>query len=112
MPRLIRASIIGAALVAASVAATRARPSAVRPAPGAAYQAAAESLPPAAEPLPSPAGAESSAPQLTTGGNRAILSWMERDGQRAMLKFAVRTPSGWSPARTVVSASDLVVNEA
>jgi hypothetical protein len=107
MPRFIHVLIVGAALVSVPFTVTRAVPS-----PDPAYQAAAEPWPQAAEPLPSPAGAESSAPQLTTNGNRAILSWMERDGPRATLKFAERTASGWSAARTVVSANDLVVNDA
>jgi hypothetical protein len=62
------------------------------------------------ESLMSPAAAESSAPQLTTTGERAILSWMERAGSRATLKFAERTTSGWSAPRQVVSGDDLVVN--
>src|SRR6185436_14217279 len=74
--------------------------------------AAAVEWPLAAEPLASPAGADSSAPQLTAEGNRAILSWMEREGPRATLKFAERTASGWSDARNVVAGSDLVVNAA
>ena len=64
------------------------------------------------ESLSSPAGAESSAPQLTTEGDRAILSWMERAGSRATLKFAERTAPGWSAARTVVSGTDLLINAA
>lgn len=75
-------------------------------------QTAAGAWPLAAEPLTSPAGADSSAPQLTAEGNRAILSWMEREGPRATLKFAERTASGWSAARTVVAGNDLVVNAA
>jgi hypothetical protein len=62
--------------------------------------------------IASPAGAASSAPQLTSDGNRVILSWMERAGSSASLKFAERTASGWSPARTVVTGNNLVVNAA
>src|ERR1700730_15400628 len=50
------------------------------------------------ESLSSPAGPESSAPQLTSEGDRTLLCWMERAGARATLKFADRTASGWSPA--------------
>jgi hypothetical protein len=64
------------------------------------------------EAVTSPAGADSSAPQLTTDGDRTIVSWMERAGPRASLKFAERTPAGWSAPRTVVSGTDLVVNAA
>ena len=66
----------------------------------------------AIEPVPSPAGTESSAPQLTVEGDRVILSWMERAGSDPTLKFAERTPSGWSAARTVTSGRGLVVNAA
>jgi len=64
------------------------------------------------EPLTSPAGANSSAPQLTVEGDRAILSWIERSGKQAALKFAERTAGGWSDARVVVSSEHLMVNSA
>ena len=64
----------------------------------------------AVEPLPSPASASSEEPQLTVQGERAILSWIERAGERTSLKFAERTASGWSDARTVVSGTNLFVN--
>ena len=64
------------------------------------------------EALPSPAGDLSSAPQLTTTGDRSILSWMERAVPRSLFKFAERTPTGWSEARTIASGNDLVVNAA
>jgi hypothetical protein len=66
----------------------------------------------AVDPLTSPAGANSSAPQLTVEGQRAILSWIERSGKQATLKFAERTSAGWSDARTVVSSEHLMVNSA
>ena len=66
----------------------------------------------AIEPIPSPAGANTSAPQLTVEGDRAILSWIERSGKQAALKFAERTASGWSEARVVVSSDHLMVNSA
>src|SRR5262249_50279591 len=40
------------------------------------------------ETLSSPAAAESSAPELTSDGGHTILSWMERAGSRASLKFS------------------------
>src|SRR5262245_47863754 len=64
------------------------------------------------EPLMSPAGADSSAPQLTAEGDWTILSWMERSGKEAALKFSRRTTSGWSAPRTVATGTDLVVNAA
>jgi hypothetical protein len=64
------------------------------------------------EPVASPAGDLSSGPQLTTQGDRAILSWMERVVPRSLFKFSERTPSGWSAPKTIASGNDLVVNAA
>src|SRR5262249_26591616 len=62
------------------------------------------------EPLSSPSLGVSAEPQLTTQDGRTILSWIERDGARATVKFAERTSSGWSEARVVVSGTNLFVN--
>jgi len=62
--------------------------------------------------LTSPAGESSSAPQLTTTGDRSMLSWMERANPASVLKFAERTATGWSEPKTVASGNDLVVNAA
>jgi hypothetical protein len=59
----------------------------------------------------SPAGNASSAPQLTSTGDAALVSWIERTPS-TVLKFAERTMSGWSPAKTIVTGNDLVVNAA
>jgi hypothetical protein len=64
------------------------------------------------EPLPSPAGDRSSAPQLITSGERSIVSWMERAVPQSVFKFAERTATGWSEAKTIASGNDLVVNAA
>ena len=64
------------------------------------------------DPLTAPAGADSGQPQLTVEGARAIVSWLETHGKHTTLKFAERTPSGWSDPREVVSGDDLVVNAA
>jgi hypothetical protein len=74
--------------------------------------AAAGERPFAVEPLASPAGANSSAPQLTVEGDRVVLSWIERSGRQAALKFAERTAGGWSDPRVVVSSDHLMVNSA
>jgi hypothetical protein len=58
----------------------------------------------------SPALAESAQPQLSAANGAAILSWIERQGQTATLKFAERTAAGWSEARAVASGSDWFVN--
>lgn len=64
----------------------------------------------AVQPLPSPAGANSTEPQFTMQGDRVILSWLEVAGKRATLKFAERTPSGWSVPQTVIVGSNFFVN--
>jgi hypothetical protein len=60
--------------------------------------------------IPSPAGANSSGPQLTVSKKGTLLSWIEQADGRATLKFAERMAGGWSPARTVASGSDWFVN--
>jgi hypothetical protein len=60
--------------------------------------------------LPSPAGDASSLPQLSSSGDSAILSWVERAGRTATLKFATRERAGWSAPRTVASGDDWFVN--
>ena len=60
--------------------------------------------------VPSPAGASSAQPQLSSSARGVLLSWIERDGEKATLRFAERTPSGWTPPRTVASGTDWFVN--
>lgn len=62
------------------------------------------------EPMTSPAAAGSGQPQLSVSARGVILSWMERTGQTATLKFAERTAAGWSSARVVASGTDWFVN--
>ena len=54
--------------------------------------------------------AESAQPQLSAANGAAILSWIEREGPKATLKFAERTPSGWSEPRVVSAGTDWFVN--
>ena len=81
-------------------------------------------------PLPSPATGESAQPQLSTSDRGVILSWIERAGPTATLKFSRRIAGGpvrrslgeggpvrrspgeggWSVARTVASGTDWFVN--
>ena len=61
-------------------------------------------------PIQSPAAAGSGQPQLRTSSRGVVMSWIERAGQRAMLKFAERTATGWSEPRTVASGNDWFVN--
>jgi hypothetical protein len=61
--------------------------------------------------VPSPAASHgSSEPQLTTFKDRAILSWIETDGDATSLKYARRTDTGWSAPQTVASGDDWFVN--
>jgi hypothetical protein len=64
------------------------------------------------ESLNSPAGANSSVPQMTVQGDRIVLSWVEREGTKSALKFAERTATGWSTPMVVVSSDHLMVNSA
>lgn len=72
--------------------------------------ARAPSWPPDVMTLTTPAAEGSAQPQLNVFGDRALLSWIERSDERATLKFAERTSSGWSPARTVSTGTDWFVN--
>ena len=56
--------------------------------------------------LESPAGANSSEPQLSVSDRGALLSWIERVGTTTSLKFAERTSSGWTQPVTAASGPD------
>ena len=60
--------------------------------------------------LPSPAGATSAQPQITVSPRGILLSWVEQTGATATLKFAERTPTGWTPAQTAAAGDDWFVN--
>ena len=60
--------------------------------------------------LTSPAVPDSAQPQLSALGDRVVLSWVERSGDSATLRFSERTDSGWTAARTVASGTDWFVN--
>jgi hypothetical protein len=76
----------------------------------AAQQRGASSWSAEVEALPSPAGPSSAQPQLSVSKRGVLLSWIERKGQTATLRFAERTASGWSKARDVASGADWFVN--
>jgi hypothetical protein len=61
-------------------------------------------------PLVSPAGPNSAQPQLSVTGDRVVLSWIERTGETATLKFAERTETGWTDARRAASGDNYFVN--
>ena len=58
------------------------------------------------EPVGSPAGSNTSEPQLTVSDRGVILSWVERAGATAQLKFAERMSAGWSEPLTVASGNN------
>ena len=60
--------------------------------------------------IATPAAANSAQPQLSVSKRGVLLSWIERTGDLATLKFAERTASGWTAARTIASGRDWFVN--
>ena len=62
------------------------------------------------QPLSSPTGANAAQPQLSVSSRGVLLSWIERTGDLATLKFSERTATGWSQARTVAAGRDWFVN--
>jgi hypothetical protein len=66
--------------------------------------------PPAVHEVESPAPPDSGQPQLTVSSRGILLSWIERAGPVATLRFAERTGTGWTPPRTVASGDDWFVN--
>ncbi len=58
----------------------------------------------------SPATGNAAQPQLSVSARGVLLSWIERSGDLATLKFAERTATGWTEARTVASGRDWFVN--
>ncbi len=72
--------------------------------------APAQAWTPAITSVSSPAGANSAQPQMTVSPRGVLLSWIERTSAGATLRFAERTTTGWSPARTVAAGDDWFVN--
>ena len=62
------------------------------------------------EPIASPAGSDSAQPQLSLSTRGVLLSWIERDGPKATLRYAERTGSGWTSPRDVASGTNWFVN--
>ncbi len=62
------------------------------------------------QPLASPAPAGSAQPQMTVSDRGVLLSWVERSGTHAALKFAERTAAGWTEPEQVAAGSDWFVN--
>ena len=64
------------------------------------------------ERIPAPAAADSVGIQLTTAGNRTIMSWIEGAAPDTTLRFAERTASGWSEPMKAASGGEIIVNSA
>jgi hypothetical protein len=77
---------------------------------GLALTGAARQAPVSVTAVATPAAANSAQPHLSVSARGVLLSWIERDGPRATLKFAERTASGWSTSRVVASGDDWFVN--
>ncbi len=56
--------------------------------------------------LESPAGANSSEPQISVSSRGVLLSWIDRVGTTTSLKFAERTGSDWTQPMTAASGAD------
>lgn len=61
-------------------------------------------------PVVSPAPAGSAQPQLTVSERGVLLSWIERAGSRATLRFAEWRESQWTAPQTVAAGDDWFVN--
>ena len=60
--------------------------------------------------IETPAKPDSAQPQLTVSAKGVLLSWVERNGPEATLKFAERTSGGWTAAKFVATGKDWFVN--
>jgi hypothetical protein len=70
----------------------------------------AASWPLRVETLATPAAAGSGQPQLSVSSRGVLLSWVEKAGDLATLKFSERSATGWSTPATVASGTDWFVN--
>jgi len=64
------------------------------------------------EPLTLPVGTHSMEPQFTVSSRGALLSWVEQGDKAATLKFAERTPTGWSEVKRVASGGNWFLSSA
>jgi len=65
---------------------------------------------PAPRSIATPAAPNSAQPQLSVSERGVLLTWIERSGDLATLKFSERTASGWSAPKTIASGRDWFVN--
>jgi hypothetical protein len=64
----------------------------------------------AIQPLETPAPPGSAQPQLSSSERGLILSWIEQEGARAVLRFSEWRDQEWSKARSVASGTNWFVN--
>ncbi len=64
------------------------------------------------EPVDIPAGANTSAPQLTASARGVLVSWLEQADPNFNLKFAERSNGSWSAAQTIASDKNWFVSAA
>src|SRR4029450_4126357 len=76
----------------------------------AASQASQISFTPRVTPLDSPAAPHTSEPRMSVSSKGLLLSWIERNGANASLKFSERTASGWTTPKTAGSGANWFVN--
>lgn len=62
------------------------------------------------KPVATPAALNSAQPQLSVSKRGVLLSWIERNGDLATLKFAERSATGWSAPKTIASGRNWFVN--
>jgi hypothetical protein len=62
------------------------------------------------ETLKPPTIGDVAAPQITVGGGKMLLSWLERTGGKTALRFAERVPAGWSAPLAVITSEHLISN--
>jgi len=73
---------------------------------GSAAKTADNSAPLTIQPLALDASPDGTMPRLSVAGGRTMLSWVEGDAEKASLRYAERTASGWSAPRTAATGAD------
>src|SRR5262245_60084536 len=61
-------------------------------------------------PIITPVSGVSAQPRLSSSKRGVLLSWIERSGETATLKFAERNGSGWTSPKAVASGNNWFVN--
>ena len=95
---IVRAALVASAVVLSAICAVAA---------GSAQTADGQIVP---STLESPAKTDSAQPQLTVSKRGVLLSWIERTGPEATLKFSERTADGWTAPTVVAAGRDWFVN--